>query len=95
MFPVRLDEASAEEEGDQVIDADEAGVGLLYKVAEAAKALVEQSGVARHSAANGALWRDLQEALNAVYGVTRCPGCGHENHTGWCECGCLDDRAVL
>lgn len=22
----------------------------------------------------------------------RCPGCDHEEHFGWCHCGCLDDR---
>jgi hypothetical protein len=21
-----------------------------------------------------------------------CPGCGHDAHTGFCACGCLDDR---
>lgn len=23
-----------------------------------------------------------------------CPGCQHDQHTGWCYCGCLDDRQV-
>lgn len=23
-----------------------------------------------------------------------CPGCGHEPHIGWCDCGCLDDRSA-
>lgn len=21
-----------------------------------------------------------------------CPGCGHDEHSGFCDCGCLDDR---
>jgi hypothetical protein len=71
VLPVRMDQANAEDGNErQMTDADTDGVRLLYKVAEAAKALVEQSGVVRYGAANGALWRELQEALDAIYGAT-------------------------
>lgn len=43
-----------------------------------------------------------REALETIRGVAntaateivheRCPGCGHVQHTGWCDCGCLDNR---